>query len=62
MNVSLDSIERHGLETTTSIDEYGEPKRDPLSEEQLKTILKKCRNYELNVQKNKIDLPYIKQL
>jgi transcription termination factor NusB len=28
----------------------------------LKTILRKCKNYELNVQKNKIDVDYIKQL
>ena len=62
MNTSLDSIERQVLNPNNSIDEYGEPKRDPLSEEQLKNILRKCKNYELNVQKNKIDMEYIKQL
>jgi hypothetical protein len=49
MDTSLNSVERDGLMTECSVDENGEPKRDPLTEAQLKNILKKCKNYELNV-------------
>ena len=59
--LSLDSTERNGLLLgETKVNEHGEPLLMPLSEEKLLIILQKCKNYELNVQKYKVDLKYIK--
>lgn len=44
------------------LNEHGEPVLKPLSEEQLLHILQKCKNYELNVTRYKVDPKYIKQL
>lgn len=53
---SLTSMERQALDPSTAHEVA------PLTEEQLLRVIEKCNNYDLNVQRHKIDLRYIQEL
>ena len=57
IDASLNSIEKIGLQSQMTNQE-----KMALTEEQLLQIIEKCKNYEINVQKFKVDLKYIQEL